>query len=204
MIRHAHSPFGSWLACDSSIPAPADLSVTPQSNCGSWLACDSSIPAPADPSATPPTQCGSWLACDSGIPDPADPSVTPPSKCGSGLARESGLIGDQDLEAYRVHIHSCGNGHLGFRSYSGSLLANAPKVTKRSLPHHSVPRLGSACPQSDPSPRVAAMGHPWPSAAKPASLPVYPLHNTCVRPSWLTGRPRSRTGPRRPESRPGT
>ncbi|PMU54837.1 nucleoid-structuring protein H-NS, partial [Pseudomonas sp. GP01-A14] len=25
-----------------------------------------------------------------------------------------------------------------------------PKVTKRSLPHHSVPRLGSACPHSGP------------------------------------------------------
>ncbi len=24
-----------------------------------------------------------------------------------------------------VHIRCCGNGHLGFRSYSGSLLANA-------------------------------------------------------------------------------
>jgi hypothetical protein len=49
-----------------------------------------------------------------------------------------------------VHIHFFGNGGLWFRSYSGSLLANAPKVTKRSLPHHSVPRLGSACPHSGP------------------------------------------------------
>ncbi len=85
------------------------------------------------------------------------------------------------------HIRCCGNGHLWFRSYSGSLLANAPKVTKRSLPHHSVPRLGSACPHSGPVPRAAATGHPWPGAAKPASLPVYPLHRACLRPSWLTG-----------------
>ncbi len=87
----------------------------------------------------------------------------------------------------RVHIRCCGNGGLWFRSYSGSLLANAPKVTKRSLPHHSVPRLGSACPHSGTAPRAAATGHPWPGAAKSASLPIYPLHRACLRPSWLTG-----------------
>ena len=86
-----------------------------------------------------------------------------------------------------VHIRCCGNGYLGFRSYSGSLLANAPKVTKRSLPHHSVPRLGSACPHSGTAPRAAATGHPWPGAAKSASLPIYPLHRAYLRPSWLTG-----------------
>ncbi len=32
-----------------------------------------------------------------------------------------------------VYIRCCGNGFLGFRPYGGSLLANAPKVTKRSL-----------------------------------------------------------------------
>ncbi len=62
-----------------------------------------------------------------------------------------------------------------------------PKVTKRSLPHHSVPRLGSACPHSGPVPRAAATGHPWPGAAKSASLPIYPLHRAYLRPSWLTG-----------------
>ena len=86
-----------------------------------------------------------------------------------------------------VHIRCCGNGGLWFRSYSGSLLANAPKVTKRSLPHHSVPRPGSACPHSGPVPRAAATGHPWPGAGKSASLPIYPLHRACLRPSWLTG-----------------
>ena len=163
MTPCAHSPCGSWLACDSGIPGPADLSATPRSNCGSWLACDSDIPGPADLSATPS------------------------SNCGCGLARDSGLAGDRDFEAYRVCIHSCGNGFLWFRSYSGSLLANAPKVTKRSLPHHSVPRLGSACPHSGTVPRAAATGHPWPGAAKSASLPIYPLHRACLRPSWLTG-----------------
>jgi len=85
------------------------------------------------------------------------------------------------------HIRCCGNGYLWFRSYSGSLLANAPKVTKRSLPHHSVPRLGSACPHSGTAPRAAATARPWPVAAKSASLPIYPLHRAYLRPSWLTG-----------------
>ena len=55
------------------------------------------------------------------------------------------------------------------------------------MPHHSVPRLGSACPHSGTAPRAAATGHPWPGAAKSASLPIYPLHRACLRPSWLTG-----------------
>jgi hypothetical protein len=109
--------------------------------------------------------------------------------CGScrALAGLRWVAGRRFLFLSGVHIRCCGNGHLGFRSYSGSLLANAPKVTKRSLPHHSVPRLGSACPHSGTAPRAAATGHPWPGAAKSASLPIYPLHRACLRPSWLTG-----------------
>ncbi len=63
-----------------------------------------------------------------------------------------------------------------------------PKVTKNALPHHLVPRLGSACLNEGIAPWAAAKGHPWPSAAIPASMPGCPLHNACVRPSWLTGR----------------
>jgi hypothetical protein len=48
-----------------------------------------------------------------------------------------------------VHIRFCGNGCLWFRSYSGSLFSDAKKVTKKAVPHHSVPRLGSAYPESD-------------------------------------------------------
>ncbi|OOW06353.1 hypothetical protein MF6394_04440 [Pseudomonas sp. MF6394] len=44
-----------------------------------------------------------------------------------------------------VYIHSCGNGHFGFRPDGGSLLKSA-KVSKTLLPHHSAPRLGSVCP----------------------------------------------------------
>ncbi|SED38380.1 hypothetical protein SAMN04515675_0931 [Pseudomonas costantinii] len=65
-----------------------------------------------------------------------------------------------------------------------------PKVSKGLLPHHSAPRCGSVCPHSGTAARVAAMGHPWPSAAKPASLPVYPLHRAYLRPSWFNGAPK--------------
>ncbi len=60
----------------------------------------------------------------------------------------------------------------------------APKVTKSALPHHSVPRLGSACLNEGIAPWAAAKGHPWPSAAN--------------------GAPRSTSTARRPNSRPGS
>ena len=81
------------------------------------------------------------------------------------------------IDIDRVHIRFFSNGRLWFRSYSGSLLANArkpaqPKVTKRSSPHHSAPRLGSVCPHSGLNPWAAVMGHPWPRTANPASCRV--------------------------------
>ncbi|SED75245.1 hypothetical protein SAMN04490188_1362 [Pseudomonas kilonensis] len=69
-----------------------------------------------------------------------------------------------------VYIRFFGNGGLGFRPDGGSLLRSA-KVTKTLLPHHSVPRLGSACLNEGIAPWAAAKGHPWPSAANPASMP---------------------------------
>ncbi|QDG55409.1 hypothetical protein NIBR502773_02310 [Pseudomonas sp. NIBRBAC000502773] len=47
-----------------------------------------------------------------------------------------------------------------------------PKVSKRSSPQHSAPRLGSVCPNEGFGAWAAAMGHPWPSAANPASCRV--------------------------------
>ena len=80
-----------------------------------------------------------------------------------------------------VHIHSCGNGCLGFRFYSGSLWKRAgmpaqPKVTKGLLPHHSAPRLGSVCPNT--------VLNPW-----AAVLPGYPRIQACARPAWFNGAP---------------
>ena len=39
----------------------------------------------------------------------------PKSNVGAELARDGGLTADQSFAG--VHIHSCGNGHLGFRPY---------------------------------------------------------------------------------------
>ena len=50
-----------------------------------------------------------------------------------------------------MYIRFFGNGYFWFRPYGGSLLKSA-KVTKTLLPHHSVPRLGSACPHSGIAP----------------------------------------------------
>jgi hypothetical protein len=91
-----------------------------------------------------------------------------------------------------VHIRCCGNGCLWFRSYSGSLLKSA-KVSKTLLPHHSAPRLGSVCPHSGFGPWAAAMGHPWPSAANPASCRVTHAPKPAFGQRGLTGRPRSRS-----------
>ena len=68
-----------------------------------------------------------------------------------------------------------------FRSYSGSLLADAPKVSKRSVPLPSGPTSsGSLAPSSFQG--HAAKGHPWPIAALAASMPLNPLHNDSTRP----------------------
>ena len=100
-----------------------------------------------------------------------------------------------------MYIRYLGNGHLGFRSYSGSLL-NSAKVSKTLLPHHSAPRLGSVCPHAGITPRAAATGRPCPVAAKPASC----RFTRSVLPAFgqrgLTGRLRSRSKARRPSSRP--
>ncbi|AZE89813.1 Threonine synthase [Pseudomonas orientalis] len=140
---------------------------------------------------------------------------TPRSKCGRGLAPDGGLRADQDFVSIpaqmwegacprwrpqsrpgcwisRVHIRFCGNGHLGFRFYSGSLLKSA-KVSKTLLPHHSAPRLGSVCPNAGLNPWAAAMGHPWPSAANPASCRVAHGFKPAFGQRGLTGRLRSRS-----------
>ena len=113
------------------------------------------------------------------------------SKCGSGLAREGGLTADQDVGSDRVHIHYLGNGHLGFRSDSGSLLKSA-KVSKTLLPHHSAPRLGSVCPNAGLNPWAAATRHPWRGAANPASCRVTHEFKPAFGQRGLTGRLRSR------------
>ena len=66
-----------------------------------------------------------------------------------------------------VYIRCCGNGHLGFRPYGGSLLkspeAGPVESNQNASAHHSVPRLGSACLNEGIAPWAAAKGHPWAS-----------------------------------------
>jgi hypothetical protein len=139
-------------------------------------------------------RCGGWRIFDLPALESLESLNEKPAEWISGFFIGCGFC---------VYIRCCGHGCLGFRPDGGSLSKSA-KVTKALLPHHSVPRLGSACPHSGIAPWAAAKGHPWPSAANPASMPGCPLRNACVRPSWLTGRPRSTSTARRPNSRPGS
>ncbi len=84
-----------------------------------------------------------------------------------GLARDGGLTAGHALVDC-VHIHCCGNGHLGFRPDGGSLLRSA-KVSKTLF----APPLGASLRLGMPERRHCSVG---------------PLRNTCVRPAWLTGR----------------
>ena len=75
-----------------------------------------------------------------------------------------------------VYIRCWGNGGLWFRPYGGSLLERAPKVTKNALPHHWVPRLGSACPNEGiapwarrEGPSMAQRGYPGIHAGMPTA-----------------------------------
>ncbi|SED34933.1 hypothetical protein SAMN04515675_0805 [Pseudomonas costantinii] len=91
-------------------------------------------------------------------------------------------------------------------TYGSALTAGhfwkGPKVTKRPSPHHSAPRCGSVCPHAGFGPWAAAMGHPWPSAANPASCRVTHAPKPAFGQRGFMGRLRSRSTARRPESRP--
>jgi len=114
---------------------------------------------------------------------PHDPTV------GAGLLAKAAW---QVTQLDGVHIHCCGNGHLGFRPDGGSLLKSA-KVSKTLLPHHSAPRLGSVCPNTGLNPWAAATRHPWRGAANPASCRVTHEFKPAFGQRGLTGRLRSRS-----------
>jgi hypothetical protein len=103
-----------------------------------------------------------------------------PHTCRSWLASEGGLTADLCF-VDRVHIHCCGNGHLGFRPY-GESLWQTPQRNQRSCP--TIRPLAGARGALTPAllRGPAAIGHPWPRAAIPASMPGCPLRNACVRP----------------------
>ena len=124
--------------------------------------------------------CGSWLASDGGLAAAASLKDVPHSNCRSEPARDGGLAADKFSAG--VHIHSCGNGLLWFRSYSESLLSNDTKGTKKSCP--TIRPLAGARGSLTPAllRGRAAKGPPWPIAASSASLPNCPLRKACVRP----------------------
>ena len=155
----------SWLAGDDGLTAKRYFPDAPESNCRSEPARDGGLIANEYSPDAPGSNCGSWLASD------------------------GGMTGYEVLRVY-ISIPEV-RAAMGF-AFTASHFRRAgmpaqSKVTKALLPHHLAPRLGSVCPNAGIAPRVAAMGHPCPSAAKPASLPVSPLRNACVRPAWLMG-----------------
>ena len=91
-------------------------------------------------------------------------------------------------------------------TYGSALTAGhfwkGPKVTKRPSPHHSAPRPGSVCPNAGFAAWAAAMGHPWPSAANPASCRVTHAAKPAFGQRGLTGRFQIKSRARRPYSRP--
>ncbi|AZE96216.1 Threonine synthase [Pseudomonas orientalis] len=117
--------------------------------------------------------------------------VDPGSNVGGGLPPMAASGPTQNVGSDRVHIRFCGNGRLGFRFYSGSLLKSA-KVSKTLLPHHSAPRLSSVCPHSGLNPWAAATRHSWRGAANPASCRVTHGFKPAFGQRGLTGRLRSK------------
>ncbi|SDP56243.1 hypothetical protein SAMN04490202_4875 [Pseudomonas reinekei] len=144
---------GSWPASDGGLTGDLDVAVVPDS-CGSWPASDGGLTGDLDV-AVVPDSCGSWPASDGGLTGDLDVAVVPDS-CGSWPASDGGLT--VSLAFAGVHIRCCGNGCLGFRSYSGSLW-KSPKVIKGLLPLS----FGASLWLGMPSLRSCSVGPP-PSA----------------------------------------
>ena len=128
--------------------------------------------------------CGSWLACEGGLTADHYSTDAPRPKCGSGLAREGGVSVCISVAAVTAAEGS---------ALTAGHFWKDPKVTKRSSPHPSAPRLGSVCPHAGLNPWAAAMGHPWPSAANPASCRVTHGFKPAFGRRGLTGRLRSKS-----------
>ena len=74
-----------------------------------------------------------------------------------------------------------GEGGYWFRPYGGSLGKAPSNQAPAPLTSGPSQAQGSLAPVLLRGP--AAIGHPWPGAAKPASMPVCPLRRTCARPA---------------------
>jgi len=91
-----------------------------------------------------------------------------------------------------VHIRFFGNGGLWFRPYGGSLLANAPKGTKRSRPLRTAPRQGSGFLRSGIHPGALLYGLLRCTSLqcvrlRRTALRAYPRMNTSAQPAEGAG-----------------
>ena len=96
--------------------------------------------------------------------------------CVSGLGHETLRLGLLGL----MPIGRVGR-RIGFALLGESLLAVAPKGTKRSCPTIRVSLRSTALVPS-PLRGPAYKGHPWPFTPFAASMPLTPLRNDCTRP----------------------
>jgi hypothetical protein len=78
------------------------------------------------------------------------------------------------------------------------------KVSKTLLPHHSVPRLGSACPHSGIAPWARREGPSMVQRGYPGIHAGMPTAQCLRSASVVNGAPRSTSAARRPDSRPGS
>ena len=105
-----------------------------------------------------------------------------------------------------VHIHSCGNGHLWFRSYSDSLF-QTPKSKQKALPQHPAPspRLGVPSlrhPSAGHRLRLASLHLLSMTAATPQRATRSPRMNASTQPSVTGPVNQDHQQPRRPTGRP--
>ncbi len=105
-----------------------------------------------------------------------------------------------------VYIRFCGNGCLGFRSYSGSLLRSPEAGPVKSKQNAFAPPLGASLGLGMPSLRHCSVGrHEGPSMAQRGYPGIHAGMPTpqCLRSaSVVNGAPRSTSTARRPNSRP--
>ena len=94
---------------------------------------------------------------------------------GFGSVLDEGLAGIESMPIAELP------GDSGFALLGESLLAVAPKGTKRSCPTIRVSLRSTALVPS-PLRGPAYKGHPWPFTPFAASMPLTPLRNDCTRP----------------------
>jgi len=178
----------------------------PNQNCGSWLACEGGLTAGQSLADVPQSKL--WeLACLRRRPDSRPISCRcTPIHGGSEPARDGGLTADPSPAS--VHIHSCGNGHLGFRPYGESLF-QTPKRNQKASPqaYGTSPRLGVPGVHQGASPTVCfATTSSRCVRLRRTALRAHPLMNTSTRPPEGAGGSRSTATStataRRPTGRP--